>query len=322
MTVDFARRILCIIGPTAVGKTRLSLEIARHLDGEIISVDSRQVYRHLDVGTDKVSEETRKQIRHHLLDVSGPGSVFSAADFVDMALTAIRQILQRGKTPLLAGGTPFYYQALFEGILTDDMPRDRRISESLNREWGGGKREGLLAELRKVDPVSAERIHPNDRRRVLRALEVFRLSGSPISAWYEEGARKRSGLEPLYLGLYRPKESLRERIARRARAQFQSGFPEEVGRLMEMGYDATCPALQGFGYRELVLYHRGRMTLEEALEADIRATRAFAKRQMTWFRKFKPALWYDVTRSETNDVMRQVVLLWENQLKPPKSSVS
>ncbi|MGC9372364.1 MAG: tRNA (adenosine(37)-N6)-dimethylallyltransferase MiaA [Thermovirgaceae bacterium] len=319
--MDYPRRILCIIGPTAVGKTRLSLEIARRLDGEIISVDSRQVYRHLDVGTDKVSEETRKQIPHHLLDVAGPGRVFSAADFVDMALTAIGQILQRGKTPLLAGGTPFYYQALFEGILTDDMPRDRRVSGSLNREWDSGNAAALLAELEKVDPASAARIHPNDRRRALRALEVFRLSGSTISTWYEKGTKKRSGLEPLYLGLYRPKESLRERITRRAAAQFESGFPEEVGRLMEMGYDESCPALQGFGYRELVLYHRGRMTLEEALEGDIRATRAFAKRQMTWFRKFTPALWYDVTRSKTNDVMRQVILLWENHLKPPKASV-
>jgi tRNA dimethylallyltransferase len=239
-----------------------------------------------------------------------------------MALTAIRQILQRGKTPLLAGGTPFYYQALFEGILTNDMPGDRRISGFLNRQWDNGNAGALVAELKKVDPVSAERIHPNDRRRVLRALEVFRLSGTTISAWYEEGMRKRSGLEPLYLGLYRPKESLRERIARRAAAQFQSGFPEEVGRLMEMGYDESCPALQGFGYRELVLYHRGRMTLEEALEGDVRATRAFAKRQMTWFRKFTPALWYDVTRLKTNDVMRQVILLWENHLKPPKASAS
>jgi len=320
--VDFPRRILCIIGPTAVGKTLLSLEIARRLDGEIISVDSRQVYRHLDVGTDKVPEETRERIPHHLLDVAGPGRVFSAADFVDMASAAIGQILQRGKTPLLVGGTPFYYQALFEGILTDDMPRDRRVSGALNREWDDGNSGALLAELEKVDPASAERIHPNDRRRVLRALEVYRLSGAPISAWYEKRARKRSGFEPLYLGLYRPKESLRERIARRAAAQFESGFPEEVGRLMEMGYDESCPALQGFGYRELVLYHRGKMTLEEALEGDIRSTRAFAKRQMTWFRKFTPALWYDVTRSKTNDVMRQVILLWENHLKPPKASVS
>jgi tRNA dimethylallyltransferase len=322
MMADFPRRILCIIGPTAVGKTRLSLEIAKRLDGEIISVDSRQVYRHLDIGTDKVSEQTREEIPHHLLDVTGPGQVFSAADFVSMAMTAIQEILQRGKTPLLVGGTPFYYQALFEGILTDDMPRNRSLSVSLNREWNNGNAGALLAELERVDPVSAERVHPNDRRRVLRALEVFRLSGSPISAWYEEGKRKRSGFEPLYLGLYRSKESLRERIARRAAAQFESGFPEEVGRLMEMGYDESCPALQGFGYRELLFYHKGRMTLEEALEGDIRATRAFAKRQMTWFRKFTPALWYDVTRSETNDVMRQVILLWENQLKPPKASES
>jgi tRNA dimethylallyltransferase len=322
MTVDFPDRILCIIGPTAVGKTQLSLEIARRLDCEIISVDSRQVYRHLDIGTDKVSEETKKAIPHHLIDVTDPDQVFSAATFVEMAVPVIEDILNRRKTPLLAGGTPFYYQALFEGILTDEMPRDKSLSESLEREWESGKAEEMLVELEKVDPLSAARIHPHDKRRVLRALEVYRLSGSPISSWYRAGKKKETGLRPLYLGLYRPKESLRERIAKRARKQFESGFSEEVKRLLEMGYDESCPALQGFGYRELVLFHRGRMTLEDALEGDIGATRAFAKRQMTWFRKFFPALWYDVTRSETEDVIRQVILLWENHLKPESARVS
>ncbi|MFP4482053.1 MAG: tRNA (adenosine(37)-N6)-dimethylallyltransferase MiaA [Thermovirgaceae bacterium] len=319
MTVVFPRRILCIIGPTAVGKTLLSLEIARRLDCEIISVDSRQVYRHLDIGTDKVTEETREKIPHHLIDVAGPERVFSAADFVAMASAAIEEILLRGKIPLLAGGTPFYYQALFEGILTNAMPRDRHLSKSLDGEWNSGNSQEMLAELKMVDPVSAKRIHPHDKRRVLRALEVYRLSGYPISSWYEEGTRRTTVLKPLYLGLYRPKASLRERIARRAETQFESGFPEEVRGLLKMGYDESCPALQGFGYRELVLYHRGEITLDEALEEDIRATRAFAKRQMTWFRKFAPALWYDVTRSETDDVIRQVILLWENHLKTRKA---
>lgn len=319
MSVDFPGRILCIVGPTAVGKTELSLDIARRFDCEVVSVDSRQVYRHLDIGTDKVSREIRKDIPHHLIDVAGPDQVFSAAAFVETALRAVRDILLRGRTPLLAGGTPFYYQALFEGVLTEEMPRSRSLAEAMEDEWNGGKAKEFLAELESVDPVAAGRIHPNDRRRVLRALEVYRLSGRPISAWYESGPKKKTGLRPLYLGLYRPRESLKERIARRAAAQFASGFPEEVGRLLEMGYHGSHPALQGFGYRELVRYHAGEITLEEALEGDMRSTWVFARRQMTWLRKFAPALWYDVTRSETNDVTRQVILLWENHLRPAKA---
>ncbi len=313
--MDFPHRILCIIGPTAAGKTDLSLEIARRLSCEVVSVDSRQVYRHLDIGTDKVSETIRKEIPHHLIDFCDPDRVFSAADFVEAALSAIGEILRRGRTPLLVGGTPFYYQALFEGILTDEIPRDRDLGRAMERAWESGGAKALYEELESVDPLAAARIHPNDRRRVLRALEVFRLSGRPVSSWYEAGPKKDTSLRPLYLGLYQCRESLRERIARRAAAQFASGFADEVKGLLEMGYDETCPALQGFGYRELVMYHRGQISLEEALERDIKATRAFARRQMTWFRKFVPALWYDVSRSETDEITRQVMFLWENQLK-------
>ncbi len=291
-----------LIGPTAVGKTALSLELAERLNAEILSVDSRQVYRHLDVGTDKISPEIRAVIPHHLIDVADPDEVFSAADFVRLATEAIRRIRRRGRVPLLVGGTPFYYRALEGKVLSEDLPRDPALREELERE---ALREGdsvLFERLVRIDPATAARLHPNDRRRVVRALELARLLGEPPSKTFARRERMGGTFDILYLGLTRGRETLRETIARRVRSQFESGYPEEVLRLLSWGYAPELPALSGFGYRELVLWAQGLMTLEEAIAGDIRSTILFSRRQMTWFRKFSPVLWYDLDEAAPDSV--------------------
>ena len=285
--------VLAVIGPTAVGKTAYSLDLARALNAEVISVDSRQVYRYMDVGTDKISLEIRREIPHHMIDVADPDEIFTAADFVARAKDCVRRIRARGRTPLFVGGTPFYYQALFGGLLSIDVPTDEALRAGLCAQSG----EELFARLQEADPESAARLHPNDKFRVARALEIFMLSGRKASELYAEQKSAESPYDVLYLGLFKPREILVSGIEARVHSQFASGYPEEVAWLLAHGYSPELPSMQGFGYKELVLFHQGKMTFEEAIMGDAIATRQFAKRQMTWFKKFAPAVWFDLTQN-------------------------
>lgn len=284
--------ILAVIGPTAVGKTAMSLDLARALNAEVVSVDSRQVYRWMDVGTDKIAPEIRREIPHHLIDVVDPDETFTAADFAALAKDCVTRITRRGRTPLFVGGTPFYYQALFGGLLSIDVPTDPALRARLDAQSAAD----LYDQLQQADPDSAARLHPNDKFRVARSLEIFLLSGRPASELYAQSRAATSPYDVLYLGLFRPRSLLVSGIEARVRAQFASGYPEEVRRLLDRGYSPELPAMQGFGYRELVLYYQGKMTLEEAIMGDAVATRQFAKRQMTWFKKFAPAVWFDLSQ--------------------------
>ncbi|WP_462362985.1 tRNA (adenosine(37)-N6)-dimethylallyltransferase MiaA [Pyramidobacter porci] len=284
--------IVAVIGPTAVGKTAMSLDLARALNAEVISVDSRQVYRYMDVGTDKISREVRREIPHHLIDVADPDQVYTASDFVVQAADCVKRIMARGRAPLFVGGTPFYYQALFSRLLSIDVPTD----EKLRAELFALEADELYGRLKNSDPESAARLHPHDKFRVSRALEIFLLSGRPASEWYARERPSESPYDVLYLGLFKPRDILVNGIERRVRRQFASGYPEEVKWLLDHGYSPDLPSMQGFGYKELTLFHQGRMTLEEAIMGDAIATRQFAKRQMTWFKKFAPAVWCDLSQ--------------------------
>ncbi|MGI6252614.1 MAG: tRNA (adenosine(37)-N6)-dimethylallyltransferase MiaA [Aminivibrio sp.] len=300
--------VAAIVGPTAVGKTALSLTLAGRLGAEIISVDSRQVYRYLDVGSDKASHEIRKEIPHHMIDVADPDEVFSAAEFVERARSAVYRIMNRGRVPLFVGGTPFYCEALFKGMLSDGAPRDEGLRRELEEFAAGEGREALFRRLAAVDPESAGRLHVNDVRRVVRALEIHTLTGMAQSEWFR-GREKMSGREEfdvLYIGLNRERKLLFKAIERRVGEQFSGGFPEEVKWLLDQGYDERFPSMQGFGYRELVEHFRGKITLEEAAERDISYTKAFSRRQMTWFGKFEPIVWYDTSDGSLGELSDQV----------------
>ncbi|MDD4160037.1 MAG: tRNA (adenosine(37)-N6)-dimethylallyltransferase MiaA [Synergistaceae bacterium] len=306
--IESARKIpvIAIIGPTAVGKTKFSLELAQKLNAEVISVDSRQVYRYLDVGTDKVSLKIRHQILHHLIDVADPDQIYSAADFASQASDSISRIRSRGRVPLLIGGTPFYYKALC-GTLSEDLPKDPAVRKMLEEEISERGLADLHAELSAADPDAARKIHPNDPVRTMRALEIYRITGRPATWWYKNQAKMESPFDILYIGLIRSRESLYRNIAVRVAQQFSSGYPEEVEWLLAQGYSPKLPAMQGFGYRELVQYVRGKCSYEEALEGDIRSTKAFSRRQMTWFKHFEPALWYDFDNYEMSGAMDEVL---------------
>lgn len=298
--------IIAIIGPTAVGKTMFSLELAKKLNAEVISVDSRQVYRYLNVGTDKVDGEIRKEVLHHLIDIVDPDQIFSAADFALQTEDAVKRIRARGRVPLLIGGTPFYYKAL-TGSLSSDLPKDADMRAMLEREISERGLNEMHEELTKIDPCAASKIHPNDPVRIMRALEIFRLTGKNASWWYENQEKIDSRYEILYLGLIRERSTLYNNIENRVKVQFASGYPEEVEWLLKQGYSRNLPSMQGFGYRELVQYTYGECTFEEALLGDIRSTKAFSRRQMTWFKHFEPAVWYNFDTQSVDEVLKDAL---------------
>ena len=299
-------RVVALIGPTAVGKTALSLKVAGELNAEIISVDSRQVYRYMDIGTEKVSPAERREVPHHMIDIADPDEPFSVSDFVEGAVSAARRVAARGCVPLFVGGTPFYYNAMFHSSMNSSLPHDpearRRWEEFAETEGASA----LHARLTSVDPVTAARLHPNDVRRVSRAMELWELTGMPPSRLYEDGEKLNFGFDILYIGLNRPRAELFRRIDERLAAEFASGFPEEVTWLIEHGFDERFPPMRGLGYRELAAWHRGNMTLDEARECAANRTHAFCRRQMTWFGKFSPAVWYDISEVGEERLLAEV----------------
>ncbi|MDO9508210.1 MAG: tRNA (adenosine(37)-N6)-dimethylallyltransferase MiaA [Thermovirgaceae bacterium] len=307
------KEILAVIGPTASGKTFFSLELAKGLDGEVVSVDSRQVYRFMNVGTDKISPVIRREIPHHMIDVADPDNVFTAADFVSGATEAINGILARGRTPILAGGTPFYFNALFSGVLSDGLERWQDVRSAYESLWLAGHSGDLYEKLRSLDPVYAERIHPNDAFRVIRALSIIEKTGRTPTWWRDTGTKTRPSFRPFFIALYPGRENLYKKIEERVSEQFAAGYPDEVKWLLARGYHADLPSMRGFGYRELAAFHAGKISLSEAREGDIRSTKAFVRRQMTWFRKFSPALWYYVSCSGIPDQARNVIALWKER---------
>ncbi|MBQ3399161.1 MAG: tRNA (adenosine(37)-N6)-dimethylallyltransferase MiaA [Synergistaceae bacterium] len=289
--------VVALIGATAVGKTALSLSVAEKLNAEVISVDSRQVYRYMDVGTDKIPASLRREIPHHLIDVVDPDEKFTVSDFAEKASQAVSRIYARNRIPLFVGGTPFYYNALFHASLNADLPSDSDVRgkyEALANSQGA---ELLHMRLAEVDPETAGRLHKNDIQRVSRALEIYDLTGKAPSQIYSEGTKRDYGFDILYIGLSRSRQELFERIEIRLEQEYSSDFPAEVEWLLNHGFDDRFNPLKGLGYKELIDYSRGKLTFTNALEISISRTKAFCRRQQTWFKKFAPAVWFDMSES-------------------------
>lgn len=299
--------VVALIGATAVGKTALSLLIAEKLNAEIISVDSRQVYRYMDVGTDKISPLLRREIPHHLIDIADPDEKFTVSDFAQKASQTASRIFARKRIPLFVGGTPFYYNALFHAVLNEELPSDSDVREKYETLANSQGAELLHMRLAEVDPETAEKLHKNDIQRVTRALEIWDLTGKAPSKIFQEGAKRDYGFDVLYIGLSRSREELFSRIEIRLEQEFSQGFPEEVEYLLSHGFDERHNPLKGLGYRELIDYHRGTLTLEQALEQAISRTKAFCRRQQTWFKKFEPAIWFDMSESNHEEEILQAI---------------
>ena len=283
--------LIVLTGPTAVGKTSLSISLAKAVNGEIISADSMQVYKKMDIGSAKIRSEEMQGIPHYLVDVLEPEEEFHIVKFQQMAKKAMEDIYSRGKIPILVGGTGFYIQAVTKDIDFTEAQQEndyRKELEALAEEKGG---EHLHEMLRKVDPVSADAIHAQNVKRVIRALEFYNQNGSPISAHNEEQKQHESPYNLAYFVLNMPRELLYERIDLRVDQMMKEGLLEEVSRLKEEGCHRGMVSMQGLGYKEILAYLDGEYPLEEAVRVLKRDTRHFAKRQLTWFRREQELTW-------------------------------
>lgn len=282
--------VVAIVGPTASGKTALSLELAGLLDVEIVNADALQVYRGLDIGTAKPSADEQRRVPHHLIDILEPDESYSAGDFARRARTAIADIEGRGKVALVVGGSGLYLRALFEGL--KELPRHQpEVRKALQAELESEGLARLYAELGAIDPESAERLRPGDTQRILRALEVYRSSGKTLSWWLRQDSGE-ARIERLMIGLTLPRTILYDRIAVRVRDMVRRGWVYEVAALLKFGTSPSAPAFQAIGYRQMVQHLEGRSTLEAATDEAILATRQYAKRQETWFRRERDLAWF------------------------------
>ena len=294
---DSRPAIAVIVGPTAVGKSKLAVDVALAMDGEIVTADSMQVYRGMDIGTDKPTPEQRRGVPHHMIDVCDPDRRFNVAEYRTMAHACIAQILERGRLPIVAGGTGLYIKAILDDFLFPDEGPDYALREELEAEAARRGPAALYERLLQVDPGTARRLHPNDVRRVVRALEVYLRSGKPLSVHIAESAGKKGRYRAVQVGLTRPRPVLYRRIEERVDDQIRRGLVDEVRRLIER-YPTMPVARQALGYKEILAYLQGECSLEEAIALLKRNTRRFAKRQFTWFRRDQRIHWFDIEAIE------------------------
>ena len=297
------RPLLILTGPTAAGKTALSIQAAKAFDGEIISADSMQVYKGMDIGSAKIRTDEMDGVPHHLIDVLEPEEPFHVVKFQELARAAMEEIYERGHLPIITGGTGFYIQALLYDIdftENDADPAYRETLERLAMERGAAYLHGLLKER---DPKAAQEIHENNVKRVIRALEFYEKTGTPISVHNAAQREKESPYRFAYVVLNRNREELYRRIDRRVDQMMEAGLLEEVDTLRKRGYDRSYVSMQGLGYKELLAYLDGECTLEEAVYILKRDTRHFAKRQLTWFKRERDTDWLSLDQKTDEEAL-------------------
>lgn len=287
------KSLVVLTGPTAVGKTELSIGLAKQINGEIISADSMQIYKYMDIGTAKIKKEEMNGVKHYLVDELDPADEFNIVRFQKMAKKAMEEIWEKGKIPIIVGGTGFYIQSIVYDIDFSEEKEEngyRQELEKLVKEKGG---DWLHEQLREVDPISAKKIHPNNIKKVIRALEYYKENNAPISIHNEEQMQKESPYHFAYFVLNRDRSVLYERIDKRVDLMIEEGLLEEVRGLKERGYTKKLVSMQGLGYKEILDYLDGECSLEAAIYRLKRDTRHFAKRQLTWFRREKETIFVE-----------------------------
>lgn len=288
---DTKKPLIILTGPTAVGKTALSVKFAKAINGAIISADSMQVYRGMDIGSAKVTKEEMEGVPHYLIDVLDPDEEFHVVRFQEMAKAAMEEIYAKGQIPILAGGTGFYIQSVLYDIDFTSQEEDTAFRDQLEALADREGNEALHEMLQKVDPVSAEKIHANNRKRVIRALEFYEKTKTPISEHNEVEAAKESPYAFCYFVLNDDRDKVYARIEKRIDLMLEAGLIDEVKALQEKGYHKSMVSMQGLGYKEILAYLEGEISLDDAIYILKRDTRHFAKRQLTWFRREKDVIW-------------------------------
>lgn len=297
--------VIAIVGPTAVGKSKLGVEIAKRFGGEVISGDSMQVYRTMDIGTAKVSDQEADGIPHHMIDIKNPDESFSVAEFQEKVQHLIKEISSRNKIPILVGGTGLYIQATLYDFNFSEQKKDPAIVERLEREMAEKGRLYMYKRLQSIDPEQAKRVHPNNERRVIRALELYETTGQVMSE-YHEGQSEESPFHPILIGLEMERDLLYERINRRVDGMVEEGLVDEVKRLYNQGFKDE-QSMKAIGYKELIPYLEGSCEWNEAIELLKRNSRRYAKRQYTYFKNKMDVQWYKVSPSNYEDKFETIL---------------
>lgn len=300
------KRVLLLVGPTGVGKTAVSLELAKRIDGEIVSADSRQIYRYMNIGTAKPTRDQLQTAPHHFIDIRDPDEYYSAGEFSHEARQCITDILARGKQPMVVGGSGLYIRALVDGLFSPRIS-DESVKAALKQRAREQGVAVLYKELQTVDPVAASKLHPTDTQRILRALEVYQLSGRPFSEFLE-AAPQPADFEPVFIGLTMEREALYRRIDQRVENMLAAGFLDEVRDLQRRGYGLHLNALQTVGYKEAFLFLQNKLSYEDMVRLMKQKSRNYAKRQLTWFRKDDRVCWIEWTENRTAAEIAQQIL--------------
>ncbi len=301
------QKLLIIGGPTAVGKTDLSIKLAKKLNGEILSADSMQIYKHMDIGSAKVTKEEMDGIKHYLIDIIEPDTEFSVADFKEYGEKALKSIIEKGKFPIISGGTGLYINSLTCNMNFTESEKDedyRMYLEGLATEKGN---EYIHNMLKAIDPISYAEIHPNNRKRVIRALEVFKLTNKPFSSYNAGEDFYNSDYDIFYYVLTMDREKLYERINKRVDIMMEKGLLDECIRFKKMGYTSDIQSMQGIGYKEILYYLEGKISLDEAIDMIKQGSRNYAKRQLTWFRRDKRCIFLDKDIMNDDEILEKVI---------------
>lgn len=301
------KKILVIGGPTAVGKTELSIELSKRLNGEIISADSMQIYKYMDIGSAKVSKEEMNGVVHHLIDVVDPSENFSVADYKEQGEKAIKEIISRGKLPIIVGGTGLYINSLTCNMNFTEAEKDEEYRKDLDKLANEHGNNYIHEMLKDIDPISYKEIHANNRKRVIRALEVYKLTGKPFSSYNAGEDFYKSKYDVYYYVLTMDREKLYERINLRVDIMMEKGLLEECIKLKEMGYTSSMQSMQGIGYKEILYYLEGDVKLQEAINMIKQGSRNYAKRQLTWFRRDPRVTFLDKDKLSDVEILEKVI---------------
>jgi tRNA dimethylallyltransferase len=299
-------KVLVLVGPTASGKTAVSLELAKRLHSEIISADSRQLYQHLDIGSAKPTAAQLRTVKHHFINMLTPDRDFNAGEFGEQGRRVMDEIFSRKKTPIVVGGSGLYVQSLIDGFF-DGPGADREFREILEQRLARGGLDILREELRMVDPVSAGRIDPTKPRRIIRALEVYHMTGKPLSQ-HQHDSKIQINFSPVFFGLEWERKALYERINRRCEEMIEAGLLKEVEHLEQLGYSSSLNALHTVGYAEAFAYRRGTIPFDEMMRLFKQNSRRYAKRQLTWFRRDKRIQWVMMNEDSNPSVAAETIL--------------
>lgn len=301
------QKLLVIGGPTAVGKTALSINLAKNLNGEIISADSMQIYKYMDIGSAKVTKEEMDGIKHHMIDIIEPDVPFSVADFKEKGDKALKDIISRKKFPIIAGGTGLYINSLTCNMTFTEADKDHDYRKELEEEAEKYGNEYLHEKLKEIDLKSYNEIHMNNRKRVIRALEVYKLTGKPFSSYNAGSDFYKSDYDVYYYVLTMNRDKLYERINKRVDIMMENGLLDECIKLKNMGYTSSMQSMQGIGYKEILYYLEGKISLKQSVDMIKQYSRNYAKRQLTWFRRDERCIFLDKDTMTEEEIMSKIL---------------